>query len=232
MGGNMRYPAEEDIRGQALAYFAEQLPHLESTTGLWRAALAISMHALDDVDPVNIDAKLDSIVAEVRQRYDGNDPKVKLAHLHAVLFDESKFHGDMSNYYNALNSYLPVVLERRQGLPITLSLLYKVVAERIGLEVCGVNAPAHFLVLVHDGQGGLYVDPFFGGQFLTLDEALDRIETVLQRPIPTMDHHLPIATHREWLDRILRNLLHVMELEEREQDLQAFKQFQRLLHAG
>ena len=62
-----------------------------------------------------------------------------LAHLHEVLFDEEGFAGNVDDYYNVANSYLPVVLETRRGIPISLTLLYKLVAERLGLPVQGVK---------------------------------------------------------------------------------------------
>src|SRR5207253_2280148 len=87
-------------------------------------------------------------------------------------------------YYSPANSYLPEVLRTRRGLPITLVLIYKCVAERIGLEVQGINSPGHFLAAVRRGErnknaekrgGWMYVDPFYGGELLNRDDVCRRI---------------------------------------------------------
>ena len=70
-----------------------------------------------------------------------------------VLFEEEGFAGNLERYYNALNSYLPVVLNARRGLPIVLGLIYKAVGESAGLLVEGINAPGHFLVRIETDSG-------------------------------------------------------------------------------
>jgi len=106
-----------------------------------------------------------------------------LAHLHATLFDEEGYRGNTEDYYHPYNSYLPAVMETRHGLPITLTLLYKAVAERLGLRVEGINAPGHFMGAVRrdardEGAGVLLVDAFDGGRMLSRDEALERVEAI------------------------------------------------------
>jgi ABC-type dipeptide/oligopeptide/nickel transport system ATPase component len=95
--------------------------------------------------------------------------------MHAVLFEEEGFAGNLDRYYNALNSYLPAALNTRHGVPILLSLIYKVVGQWAGLTVKGINAPGHFMVRVRCDNAWMIVDPFFGGQMLTRDEAFDRL---------------------------------------------------------
>ncbi len=82
-------------------------------------------------------------------RVSSGNPKALIARLHQVLFDERGFTGNADDYYAPENSYLPCVLESRRGIPVTLSLIYKSVAQRVGLSARGINTPAHFL-----GVGG------------------------------------------------------------------------------
>jgi regulator of sirC expression with transglutaminase-like and TPR domain len=82
-----------------------------------------------------------------------------------LLFDELGFTGEHDDYYNPHNSYLDKVMIRRKGIPISLSVLTMAVGERAGMDVEGVGFPGHFLVRV-GGPGGVYQDPFHGGELL------------------------------------------------------------------
>jgi regulator of sirC expression with transglutaminase-like and TPR domain len=216
-------------RPKAFYFFADQLSIIDTTEGLLNAALAISMHALDDVDPEAVKTRLSELAQTVRRRVRGRQPQAWLAHLHAVLFDEEEFRGNRQDYYNPLNSYLSSVLETRQGIPITLCLLYKVVAEEVGLEVEGVNAPGHFLARVKTGESPLIVDPFFGGGVLTEDESFDRVERITGRSTPRTPQYLAAALHPQWLSRMLVNLQHIFASTDQRSDLAAMSELQSLL---
>jgi regulator of sirC expression with transglutaminase-like and TPR domain len=152
--------------------------------------------------------------------------------MHAVLFEEEGFAGNMDRYYNALNSYVPAVLNTRRGLPILLSLIYKVVGQWAGLTVEGVNAPGHFMVRVRCDNAWMIVDPFFGGQMLTSDEAFDRLDRVAGRPLPRTDEMLATPTHKEWLVRILGNLRQLFATEGRRDDLAAMTELANALETA
>jgi regulator of sirC expression with transglutaminase-like and TPR domain len=219
-------------RAEAYDHFVRWLPSLNSCQGLLHAAIAVSMHALDDVDPYRIEQRLKILSLRVLERSPSRRPAAILANLHAVLFDEEGFKGNMEHYYNALNSYLPAVLNSRHGVPITLSLLYKVVAEGAGLTVHGVNAPGHFLVRVRCDDAWIIVDPFFGGQMLKRDEAFHRLERVLQQPLPRTEAMLATPTHAQWLTRILGNLRQLFGDEDRQDDLAAMNELAAALSAS
>jgi len=225
---------ELHCRPEALEFFAKQLPQLHTTEGLLRAAIGISMHALDDVDPERIEQRLRTLSLRVCERSPSGRDAAVLANMHAVLFEEEGFIGNLDRYYNALNSYIPAVLNTRRGLPIVLSLIYKVVGEWAGLKVEGVNAPGHFMVRVHCDNSWMIVDPFFGGQVLTRDEAFDRIDRVAGQSMPRMDQMLTIPTHEQWLVRILGNLRQLFATEGRLEDLAAMNEMAAILgqHLG
>ena len=213
----------------AYLLFAEQLPIIETTAGLLNAAIAISMHALDDVEPAEIDEQLQNLVHRVSSRVSRQSTEAMLAHLHDVLFDEEGFRGNNEDYYNPLNSYLSAVLELKRGIPISLSLVYKVVGERMGLEIQGVNAPGHFVCRVMTAEGWMIVDPYVGGGVLTAEEAFQRIEQVTGRPVPRTPEYLAPATHAQWLSRMLVNLQHIFAMNECRSDLAAMSELQSLL---
>jgi regulator of sirC expression with transglutaminase-like and TPR domain len=98
------------------------------------------------------------------------------------LFNDLKFRPNTDDYYNPLNSYLNVVLERRTGIPITLSILYMRVAQGANLTLLPVNFPGHFLVkhIMEGGNGEIIIDPFNGGRIMD-DYAL---KALLERSYP------------------------------------------------
>ena len=122
---------------------------------------------MGDVQLADLWRQLEGYARRVRERAPSGNRRALLAHLHQVLFEEEGFAGNQQQYYTAENSYLPEVLATRQGIPISLTLVYKAVAELAGLQVVGLNSPGHFLAAVNDGEGEIIVDPFFGGQKVT-----------------------------------------------------------------
>src|SRR5215212_7320682 len=156
---------------ESFQLLARQVAHIESPDALIHGATAIAMHQLDNVDVTEVDATLQRYVDTVRSRVRGTQPQALLAHLHDVLFEEEALTGNQEDYYNTSNSYLPEVLRTKRGLPITLSLIYKVVAERLGLRAWGVGLPGHFLCGVEVAGGNtMLVDAFAGGGIVTVDE--------------------------------------------------------------
>jgi len=217
-------------RPEAYELFVEQLPVLHTCEGLLRAAVAISMHALDDVDPHHVEQRLRTLALRVRERSPSRRAAAILANMHAVLFEEEEYGGNLEQYYNALNSYLPAVLNSRRGLPVTLALIYKVVGQWAGLTIQGVNAPGHFMVRVRCDDAWMIVDPFFGGQTLTREEAFDRIDRVAGKPMPRQDEMLATPTHEQWLARILGNLRQLFATEARHDDLAAMTELANALN--
>ena len=211
-------------RPAAFYYFADQLSELWTTEGLLRGAIAVSMHALDDVSPERVEQQLRSLSERVRALAASDQPSALQAALHQVLFVEEGFGGNSDKYYHALNSYVPAVVNTRRGLPILLSLVYKVVAEWAGLSVAGVNAPGHFMVRVRTETGWQIVDPFYGGEILTRDEVFERLDRVAQRLLPQSDELLAAPTHMQWLYRIIGNLRQLFLTEGRNDDLAAMNE--------
>src|SRR5690242_2055280 len=126
----------------AAAYdaFALEIPGVDTTRGLFRAAFAISRHENPEVDVAEAERTITQLAETVRRRVRTHSTQARLAHLHDVLFDIVGFSGNVDDYYNPANSYLPQVLRTHRGLPITLVLIYKCVAEEIGLTACGINS--------------------------------------------------------------------------------------------
>ncbi|HZL88077.1 MAG TPA: transglutaminase-like domain-containing protein [Pirellulaceae bacterium] len=216
-------------RPLAYEHFCRQLDSLDATANLVQAAVAIAMHELEGINPDEVLGRVNKLAARVGGRVHSGSQEALLAHLHDVLFVEEGFAGNTDHYYAAENSYLPIVLQTKRGLPIILSLIYKAVAEGVGLQVEGINSPGHFLVRVRTGADWMLVDPFFHGQSLTREEAFKRLEQVGGREMPRDDQLLPPATHHQWLARALANLQSLFANQARQDDLAAMTELQEAL---
>ncbi len=217
----------------AYEMFAQQLGDVDSASGLFRAAFAIALHERPEASLAEAETIVENLTDTVRKRVRSGSAEALLAHLHDVLFDVFGLRGNAKDYYNPANSYLPDVLRTRLGIPISLTLIYKRVAEPLGLVVHGVNAPGHFLAEVElpgeDDVKSMYVDPFFFGGVLDEAEVTDRISQATGRPVPRTPDILARATPRMWLSRMLNNLQASLAACGQERDVCAMQELQDLL---
>ncbi len=129
-------------------------------------ALLLARDEYPDLDVRADLARLADLGCQAQSHLTG-DLERRVAGLSQFLFDELRFRGNVQDYYDADNSYLNRVLDRRLGLPITLSVVAMAVAARAGLTVHGVGLPGHFVAKAVDGQQEVIFDPFHGGQVLS-----------------------------------------------------------------
>src|SRR5206468_4209281 len=111
-----------------------------------------------------------------------------------------------NDYYDPRNSCLNDVLDRRLGIPITLSVLRMEVGRRVGLHIHGVGLPGHFVVRADVGPDPVLLDPFDGGALLTPERAAEVVARALGRRAPITEQHLAPVTKRQILTRMLMNL--------------------------
>ncbi len=213
----------------AFELMQRQVSSLESPDALLNGSIAIAMHQLEHVEPTRVDRVLQSYADTVRGKVKGSQPQAMLAHLHEYLFEEQGIAGNTDDYYNTSNSYLPMVLETKTGLPITLSLVYKIVAERVGLRVHGVGLPGHFMVAVEEENCAMLIDPFCGGRMLTPDEAAERVRAAFGPEVEWSDDLLAPVSNLHWLTRMLQNLLHIFGGAGRYSDVAAMLELEILL---
>jgi regulator of sirC expression with transglutaminase-like and TPR domain len=138
------------------------------------------------------------------------DDAAKLAALKKFLFEEYGFHGSRGDYYNRSNSYLNEVLDDREGLPITLSVVYMELARRIGLNVVGIGMPGQFIVAHVPAQGEpAYIDVYEGGGPVSRAELEKRARESTGQEL--RDEQLAPMTKQAILVRMLRNLMGIAQ---------------------
>ena len=214
---------------RAYNLLARQIATINSSDALLQGALAIAMHEMEDIDVTGVDAQLQAYADIIRGRVHGSQPQALLAHMHELLFEEEGFRGNIDDYYNPRNSFLPAVLETKLGLPITLSLLYKIVGERIGLRVWGIGLPGHFMVGVDMDGAPLLIDPFADGREMSTEEAHEKLQEMFGSEVEWSPELLQAASNRHWLTRILQNLLNVYGSTNHYADVAAVLEMEMLL---
>jgi regulator of sirC expression with transglutaminase-like and TPR domain len=186
--------------------FAAAIVGADHEVDLFGAAMIVARLGGEDVDPHATASRLD-VIAEEARAYAG-DAAGDDALAHAIdyqLFSVCGFRGNSDDYADPRNSYLDQVVARRLGIPLTLSLVYMEVAQRVGLQCDGVGFPGHFIVRYGDPANATFVDPFQQGVRIDREELLSRLRG---QPLggASPESFLTAVTRRQILQRMLNNL--------------------------
>lgn len=179
----------------------------EPGVSLPRVALEIARDAHPSLDIEAQLARIDGLARRVAQRCTRpSRTRAALGHVNWVLFVEEGFRGDDESYYDPRNSYLNDVLDRRRGIPISLSVLYAAVAAPAGLDLAGVNLPAHFVLRAVGEPEPLFVDAFHEGALLDREGCARLVAEATGREVALSDDQLAPAGPAAVVARMLRNL--------------------------
>lgn len=177
---------------------------------LARGALVIAKEEYPDLD---IEKYLDRLAELAREAEPmvraGADTVERVQLLSHFLFVQKGFKPNKDEYSDPRNSFLNEVLDRRLGIPITLSVIYLEVGRRLGINLYGVSFPTHFLVKAVDERGELIVDPFYAGAILGLDQIRARLTEIYGQPVEVHPAMLKAVAARHILSRMLRNLKNI-----------------------
>jgi regulator of sirC expression with transglutaminase-like and TPR domain len=177
---------------------------------LARGALLIAKDQYPDLD---LEKYLDQLAALSREAEpvvrSAENTVEKIQGLSDFLFNRKGFEGNRDQYGDPRNSFLNDVLERRLGIPISLSVIYIEIGRRLGLNLYGVSFPAHFLVKAVDDRGELIIDPFNEGAILDLEEIRARLLQIYRQPLDVHPEMLKPVGARHILARMLRNLKNI-----------------------
>jgi regulator of sirC expression with transglutaminase-like and TPR domain len=177
----------------------------DASIDLGRAALAVARIEYPALDDARELQRVDVLAARIGTGRRGAAADT-LERLKRFLFDEEGFRGNADEYYDPRNSCLNDVLDRKLGIPITLSVLTMEVGRRVGLEIVGVGLPGHFIVSASVGGRSVLLDPFNGGAVLTPSTAADVAARAVGRPVKIEEAHWAPCSRRQIVVRMLRNL--------------------------
>jgi len=174
---------------------------------LVRASLVIARTDYPGLDLESYAARVEALARRVAALVVDPSPRRTLAVLNKVLFEELQLRGNREDYYDPRNSFLNDVLDRGLGIPITLSIVYKEVARRVGLPLSGVGMPGHFL-LKHYGEDGqeTLIDCFSRGDILSRQDCQSRLDEIYSGEMQLRPEFLHPISHRQILTRMLSNL--------------------------
>ncbi|GDY19912.1 hypothetical protein LBMAG56_12570 [Verrucomicrobiota bacterium] len=181
----------------------------EEKTDLFLAALQVSRLDNPDVDTEGYRRELESMAAQIRAKLPATASEAdKLEALRDFLFNENGFHGSRTDYNNRANSYINEVLDDREGIPITLAIIYIELARRLDVTVVGIPLPGHFVVQHNPKKGQpQLIDVFENARVISRQEAEVIVSAYTGRRL--REEHLQPASKREIIVRMLRNLLGV-----------------------
>ena len=186
---------------------AEMVSRKDEEIELARASLIFAKEEYSDLDVEKYLTKLELMSEEIKRRIRHNsDPYFLISEINRYLFNEGGFRGNEDDYYDPRNSFLNDVLDRKTGIPITLSLLYMEIANRLGLTLLGVGFPGHFIVKYSGIEGEILVDPFNKGRILSNKDCKEILDRIYGGRMQFHSEFLQPVTKKEILSRMLHNL--------------------------
>ncbi len=186
---------------------------------LLTCALLVARIDNSDVDAAGYVQRVDRMAAEISGRLPADATEsARLAELDRWLFEELGFRGSRFEYDTASNSYLNEVIDDREGIPISLSVLYMELAKRLNLKVSGVGLPGHFVVRFEPQSGGesQMIDVFERGRRMSEDD-IRRI--IAAAGFPDQPRFRESRTSAEIIERMVNNLLNLAEARRADEDV-------------
>ncbi len=190
----------------SLREFAREVSRPDPGIDLARAALVLARSEYPDLDIGAYLGRLAALAQGAAPARRTADPLERLHRLREYLFEEQGFAGNSEDYFDPRNSYLNEVLDRRLGIPITLSLVLIEVGRRLGLQMEGIGLPGHFITGACVGGEHVLLDPFNAGTVLTGEACGELVARALGRPVELTAKQFVAVTKRQFLARMLANL--------------------------
>jgi len=175
---------------------------------LLKASLTIAKLEYPELDVEDYRRRVGALADRVKARVGRlTDSLETLSIINEVLFGDEGFKGNAGDYYDPKNSFFNDVLDRKLGIPITLSVLYMEVARRAGIPVFGVGMPGHFLLKFYEVDGReLFLDAYNSGRLLSPEDCQEKLTEIYNGQIPLDAKFLSPVSRRQILTRMLNNL--------------------------
>ena len=188
--------------------FLTEINQPDREINLARAALYIAQIEYSDLDVDRYLRILDDMAREVIKLLPESRYPLKVVQtINQYLYTELGFHGNEADYYSPSNSFLNDVIDRRTGIPITLSLIYLEIAKRIDFPMVGIGMPGHFIIRPNVQDIDIFVDPFDRGEVLFAEDCRQKLINLYQQDLPTIPAEaLQPISNCQFLLRMLNNL--------------------------
>lgn len=208
---------------QARQSFQQEINQPDDQIDLSKAALYIAQEEYPELDLGEYLNALDTMAAELYERLPSQSYPLRIIQtINRYLYEDLGFTGNVTDYYDPRNSFLNQVIERRTGIPITLSLVYLEVAKRVDFPMCGVGMPGHFLIRPNFPEMEIFVDAFNHGEVMFTHDCQERLSQIYGQPVSLQPQFLESVSNRHFLMRMLTNLKFIyLQQEELEKALAA-----------
>ncbi len=181
--------------------------HELSIDHLVEGALAIAWEEYPRMDLGHYREIFDRMVDDLRPRVaEIHYPLKVVQEINQYLFVEQNFSGNDHNYYDPRNSFITDVLDRRLGIPLSLSIVYMVIGDRLGFPMEGISFPGHFIIRPQHPDIEIFIDPYNKGEILFPEDCANKLAQLYGRAIPLQPEYLEPVGIRRILDRLLNNL--------------------------
>ncbi|MGI8968763.1 MAG: transglutaminase family protein [Chloroflexota bacterium] len=206
-------PIDSPAQGQVDLILAERsgprvqaalLEWLSTGADLEEGVLIVARSGYPRLEVDAVRRRLDALADRIRPQLHSDSGFSALGAMIGVIHGEDGFHGNVARYYEPENSYLNCVVDRRAGLPISLTVLYILLGKRLGLAISGVPLPGHFIASLATASSSIYFDPFHEGTVLSLRDVMNIVGHAGQVFHTDL---LRAATPRLIVRRMLHNLL-------------------------
>lgn len=205
-----------DIQPQSA--FEQFLRQPDHQMNLAEGALMVARLEYPEMDIDTYMLKIRRLADDVRDTLPDNPNAAEtLTQLNNVLFHDKGFEGNSEHYYDPKNSFLNDVLERRLGIPVSLSILYMELGKELGLPLAGISFPGHFLVKLEIDDGAIILDPYYGGISLSEEDLDERLQEFYGDKLKKSHSYGLLATssNKDIITRLLRNLRNLYMDEEK-----------------
>jgi regulator of sirC expression with transglutaminase-like and TPR domain len=197
--------------------FYQEINQPDEQIDLAKAALCYAQAEYPDLNISKYLSIIDAIALEIKPQLPTERYPLKIIKtINYHLFDCLKFQGNNQDYYNPNNSFLNQVIDRRVGIPISLSVIYLAIAQRLNFPMIGIGMPGHFLIRPNFQNASIFVDPFNQGEILFPEDCQAKLNLIYQQPVELEANLLPPVNNKQILVRMLNNLkfiyLHSREL--------------------
>ncbi len=194
----------------ARQYFYQEIQQSDECINLAKAALYIAQEEYPYLDTEEYLCALDTMAGELTERLPLERYPLKIIHcINKYLYDDLGFSGNKNNYYDPCNSFLNDVIDQRQGIPISLALVYMEIADRIDFPMQGIGMPGHFLIRPAVAEMEIFVDAFENGEVMFATDCQERLTQIYQRPVALQAEFLAPVTNKQFLMRMLTNLKYI-----------------------
>ena len=200
----MQYTVSSELIATFSVFVAPEIE--DEKIDLIRAALVIARTEYPALDIEVYASRMEQLARRVAALVPEPDPRLALAALNRVLFEEMNLRGNREDYYDPRNSFLNDVLDRGLGIPITLAIVYMEVAKRVGFTLAGVGMPGHFLLKHYGLEGEILIDCFNRGDVISRQDCQNRLDEIYSGEMKMRPEFLHPISRRQILTRMLNNL--------------------------